>query len=190
MTRKLPETEGKRHQVGFRTTRELKDRIEAEAKANGRSIAQEIEFRLEAGYEISAARKAVERANATASTLMGDEKTAAMIRAMTAGIGAVMRYSGKHWDRDIYTRAAVKACIDAARVGSFKNEKMDIEDPADVDADLVRKFDKIGRMFGGLMSLSRDTPETMAVVEAFAESGDLGADPDTVEIIASLLRRL
>ncbi|MCJ2055788.1 hypothetical protein MKL09_04405 [Methylobacterium sp. J-048] len=190
MSRAAPDPAGKRHPISFRTTHELRDRLESEAKANGRSISQEIEFRIENSYELSQSKKAFEQSNAIASALIGDDKTASMIRAISASIGSAMMYSGKHWDRDIYTRAAVKACIDAVRVASFRDEQLEIEDADQIDADLIRKFDKIGRMFGGLMALSRNDPKQMAAVEAFAEIGDGSADPDTAEVIASLIERV
>jgi hypothetical protein len=48
---RLPEGEGKRYPLGIRTTKELRERLEAAAKASGRSLAQEVEFRLERSYE-------------------------------------------------------------------------------------------------------------------------------------------
>ena len=44
----LPQGEGKRHPLNIRTTKEMRDRLEAAATASGRSLAQEVEFRLEA----------------------------------------------------------------------------------------------------------------------------------------------
>src|SRR5438045_2177725 len=43
----LPPGSGKRHALGIRTTEVLKARIESAARASGRSVAQEIEHRLE-----------------------------------------------------------------------------------------------------------------------------------------------
>jgi hypothetical protein len=44
----LPVGEGKRHPLNMRTTRETRDWLEAAATASGRSLAQEVEFHLEA----------------------------------------------------------------------------------------------------------------------------------------------
>jgi Arc-like DNA binding domain len=41
---------GKRYALGMRTTRETRERMEAAAIANGRSLAQEVEARLEASF--------------------------------------------------------------------------------------------------------------------------------------------
>jgi Arc-like DNA binding domain len=42
---------GKRHPLNMRTTKETRDRLEASAIANGRSLAQEVESRLERSFE-------------------------------------------------------------------------------------------------------------------------------------------
>ena len=189
MSKKLPETEGKRHQVNFRTTRDLKDRIEAEARANGRSIAQEIEFRLGVGYEIAAARKALDKSNAIADALIGDSKTAAMIRSIASGVGAVMTYTGKHWDRDVYTRTAVQACIDAARVGHFRDEVLDVETTDDVDLDEAKRCIAIGKTFGRLFAMARNDPAAAEAVEEMAKAGAAGAGPDVGAIVADLIER-
>ena len=47
----LPPEAGKRHPLGIRTTAELKKKIEAAAAESGRSIAQEIELRLERSFD-------------------------------------------------------------------------------------------------------------------------------------------
>lgn len=47
MPSKLPEGEGKRVPLNMRTTQDLRLKLDAAAEATGRSLAQEIEFRLE-----------------------------------------------------------------------------------------------------------------------------------------------
>ena len=42
---------GKRYPLNMRTTRELRDRIEAAARASGRSLVQEVEYRLERSFQ-------------------------------------------------------------------------------------------------------------------------------------------
>lgn len=44
---KLPEGEGKRHNLHIRTTADLMSKLKASAASSGRSMAQEVEFRLE-----------------------------------------------------------------------------------------------------------------------------------------------
>ena len=47
----LPPEEGKRYPLSLRTTKRLRERLESASRASGRSIAQEIEFRLEQSFE-------------------------------------------------------------------------------------------------------------------------------------------
>jgi predicted HicB family RNase H-like nuclease len=42
---------GKRHPLNMRTTKELRDKIELAAMASGRSLVQEVEFRLERSFQ-------------------------------------------------------------------------------------------------------------------------------------------
>ena len=49
---RLPAEEGKRYPIAIRTTKELKERLERASKASGRSLAQELEFRLEHSFEV------------------------------------------------------------------------------------------------------------------------------------------
>jgi hypothetical protein len=51
----LPPDEVKRHSVGIRTTKKLKDALQRAADLSGRSVAQEIEFRLEQSFEVEKA---------------------------------------------------------------------------------------------------------------------------------------
>jgi hypothetical protein len=46
----LPTEEGKRYAVGIRTTKKLKDSLQHAADSSGRSVAQEIESRLERSF--------------------------------------------------------------------------------------------------------------------------------------------
>lgn len=188
MRQLAPEAEGKRFSIGFRTTKTAKDRIEAEAKANGRSVAQEIEYRIDAGYRLLDANNLIERTNSVADALIGDEKTAEMIRSFSAAIGGVMAYTRKHWDSDIYTRAGVQACIDAAKNAHFSDEKLDIK-PNDVDLDQLRKAIDLGSLFGRLISASRNDP---TIAEAVEEMARATAAPDgeekSHEVAAELLR--
>jgi hypothetical protein len=46
----LPEGAGKRYSLGIRTTKELRDALKAAAEASGRSVAHEIEQRLERSF--------------------------------------------------------------------------------------------------------------------------------------------
>ena len=49
---RLPKGEGKRFPINTRTTKELKERIDSAAHESGRSVSQEIEYRLERSFMI------------------------------------------------------------------------------------------------------------------------------------------
>lgn len=49
--KKLPEGEGKRIPLGMRTTREMRAKLEAAAVQTGRSLAAEVEYRLERSFD-------------------------------------------------------------------------------------------------------------------------------------------
>jgi len=49
---RLPAEHGKRYPIAIRTTKELKERLERASAASGRSLAQEMEFRLERSFEV------------------------------------------------------------------------------------------------------------------------------------------
>ncbi len=59
---KLPPGEGKRTPLNMRTTRELRERLEREAADSGRSLAQEVEFRLERSFMIDEMKQAIAEA--------------------------------------------------------------------------------------------------------------------------------
>jgi hypothetical protein len=54
--------EGKRHPLNMRTTAELRAKIEAAAAASGRSLVQEVEYRLERSFLADEVRAAVAEA--------------------------------------------------------------------------------------------------------------------------------
>ena len=84
----LPAEEVKRHPVGFRTTAALKDQLEKAAKASGRSVAQEVEFRLEGSFRNEA--------------LLGEAMTLTFGRwlaGLLALLGKTMRHAGTEMAR-------------------------------------------------------------------------------------------
>jgi hypothetical protein len=88
----LPPEKGKRHAVGIRTTRELKDLLQRAADLSGRSLAQEIEYRLEASFQTEDA--------------FGGPRTAALLRAL--GAATQLRKGGgpDAWLDDPHARRA------------------------------------------------------------------------------------
>ena len=51
----LPSDEAKRHSLGIRTTKKIKDALQRAAELSGRSVAQEIEFRIEQSFDVEKA---------------------------------------------------------------------------------------------------------------------------------------
>lgn len=75
--------DAKRHAVGIRTTRELKAQIEEAAEASGRSMAQEIEYRLETSFKDEEE--------------LGGRRTASLARALAYNIAMIEEVAGARW---------------------------------------------------------------------------------------------
>jgi hypothetical protein len=88
----LPD-EQKRQQIGVRTSPTLKAALEQAAAHNGRSVAQEAEWRLQRTFEED------ERA--------GGEHTARLLRIVGAEIEKIESITGKRWSTNLKTWAAV-----------------------------------------------------------------------------------
>ncbi|WP_283418687.1 hypothetical protein [Sphingopyxis sp. Geo48] len=85
--------EQKRQQIGVRTSPALKGNLEQAAKANGRSVAQEAEFRLLQSFDDE--RRA------------GGEHTDRLLRQVAAEIEEIEAVTKKRWSKDLTTWAAV-----------------------------------------------------------------------------------
>jgi hypothetical protein len=79
----VPSDKAKRHPLGIRTTRELKDLLQRAADSAGRSVAQEVELRLERSFDADAA--------------LGGARTAAVLRAIAGVICAAWRGAADEW---------------------------------------------------------------------------------------------
>jgi len=88
----LPD-EQKRQQIGVRTSPALKAVLEKAASDNGRSVAQEAEWRLQRTFEEE------ERA--------GGDHSASLLRIVSAEIEKIETITGKRWSKDLKTWAAV-----------------------------------------------------------------------------------
>lgn len=101
-----PKPEGeKRQQIGVRVSPELKSQLEAVAGANGRSVAQEAEFRLAESFELD--------------ELLGGGKTKAFLVELAVQIGRAEDVTGNPWRDDATTywaaRKLVEDALDRAR---------------------------------------------------------------------------
>ncbi|TXN41424.1 Arc family DNA-binding protein [Methylobacterium sp. WL30] len=90
MSRKLPEGEGKRVPLNMRSTRELRDRLETAAEKSGRSIAQEVEFRLEQSF----------RESDLHAILLGGDRTAKLLQYISTAIKTSVSKDGRNWEND------------------------------------------------------------------------------------------
>ncbi len=82
---KLPPGEGKRTPLNMRTTRELRERLEREAADSGRSLAQEVEFRLDQSF----------RDEATLIEAFGGRDTYDVLRVMGSVAAQIQTRTGK-----------------------------------------------------------------------------------------------
>jgi TraY domain len=91
----LPQAEGKRHALALRVTAERRNALEEAAAQSGRSLSQEIEFRLEQSFHEEAS--------------YGGREMAGLFR-MMAGAAAFIseRRGGKAWSSDWETFQAVR----------------------------------------------------------------------------------
>ena len=93
----LPPEEGRRWTLNTRTTLELRTRLEAAAKASGRSLSHEIEIRLQ---------ESVMKDDFFKNTGGYD-----LVRYLALGIEMVERQTGKSWNEDSATKVAVKKSL-------------------------------------------------------------------------------
>jgi hypothetical protein len=77
---------GKRYPLNMRTTKELRDKIENAAMASGRSLVQEVEFRLERSFQ----QQEIEKELMARLDVQGDEILKRMRREMQE-LGEAMR---------------------------------------------------------------------------------------------------
>lgn len=101
--------EQKRQQIGVRTSPDLKEALEAAANANGRSVAQEAEWRLQKSFEDE--RRA------------GGEHTDRLLRQVAAEIEKIEGMTKKRWSKDLTTWAAVARMFERGPVRFARPDK-------------------------------------------------------------------
>lgn len=104
----LPE-EQKRQQIGVRTSSALKLALEQAAGANGRSVAQEAEWRLERSIEDE------QRA--------GGEHNASLLRIVAAEIEKIEQMTKKRWTKDLATWAAVARMFQTGPIQQLRPDR-------------------------------------------------------------------
>ena len=94
---KLPPGEGKRVPLNMRTTQETRDRLAKAAADSGRSLVQEVEYRLERSFLDEDAR----------DREMGGKGLHALFRLLGAAAEIIEARTGKNWSEDWDTGMAV-----------------------------------------------------------------------------------
>lgn len=91
------QADGRRHSLNTRTTKQLRDRLEAAATASGRSLAQEVEARLEKSF---AEEDILLRVFGTPHDML-------LLRTIAAALSQIQGTTGTLWSRD---RETLRQC--------------------------------------------------------------------------------
>ncbi len=101
---KLPPGEGKRVPLNLRTTRETREKLENSAAEYGRSLAQEVEARLNQSFF----------GDGVIHHMLGLDVSSMMaLRGLADAIAKIEREAGKSWREDWTTREQVGAAFEA-----------------------------------------------------------------------------
>ena len=176
MPAKLPENEGRRFAMGFRTTAEGRARIEEAARASGRSVSQEIEARLEYSFAMD---KFEEDLKKNPINKMIDEETESMFRGMSSAAGATMSYLNKSWKTDVFARLAFQSSINAF-MGVFFSKHRLRNLPNNIPLDELKKAEETGALYGRLLAASQDNPEIEEWLSRRAT--ELAASASSIEV--------
>ncbi len=91
----LPPEEGKRHPLNVRTTKELREKLDAAIRQSGRSLTQEIELRLERSFRDEEG--------------FGGKENYALFKMMGGAADVIQARTGKLWMADWDTSVSVRA---------------------------------------------------------------------------------
>ena len=98
---KLPRGEGKRVPLNMRTTQEVRGRLEKSAADSGRSLVQEVEYRIERSY----------LAEDHLSIIFDDSRTAGFVREILDAKRLIESHQGKSVWEDFESHEAMKAAL-------------------------------------------------------------------------------
>jgi hypothetical protein len=90
---------GKRYPLNMRTTKQTRDALEAAAHKSGRSLAQEIEFRLEQSFH--------------AEREFGGADSYQFFKLLASMVGMIEARTGQDWSEHYETFTAVRNCLTA-----------------------------------------------------------------------------
>jgi hypothetical protein len=145
---KGPKEEGaKRHWLSARTTADLNQALKNAAQTSGRSVSQEIEFRLEQSF---LAEKVEADTKAKSPMREFDRQSEALFRSITLAAGTAMTKLDASWVDDIYARAAVRSAIVEAFNSYVTTNKIELSENG-LDLDRLAHAARIGQAFGRLM---------------------------------------
>ena len=177
MPRPLKEEEGKRYALAARTSLALNQALKEAAKTSGRSVAQEVELRLELSFALEKHDAELEKSAVYNSI---DRNTRSLLLTLEGAIGAAMLHAGANWIDDVYSRAGIKAAIDAVRAKYFLEHPLGLE-YSDIDIERLTKSAEVGRVFGKLLATSalskggrspaRDLVETCLEIQRELDEG-------------------
>jgi hypothetical protein len=143
MPRRGVDAEGKRFPLGFRTTREIRERLEKAAAASGRSLAQEVELRLERSFHFDEmttnlaeqVRQMIER---TLVEAVGGPGNFSVV----AQLGYLMRYeeqrAGAQWRENEAVRHRVEAQMLSVIPGLLRSPPRPWGEPMPPDSEAAR----------------------------------------------------
>lgn len=115
---------GKRINMMFRLNEARRDQLMQDAERNGRSMSEEIEYRLERSYtDVDAITR-----------YLGRQETVELALAVSSLADRVEKETGKKWSEDPYTMRMFYSAIERFMHLYFKEHKKHIIDPKEPDA--------------------------------------------------------
>ncbi|GGH12607.1 hypothetical protein GCM10007036_10590 [Alsobacter metallidurans] len=136
---KKSDEEAKRAPLGFRTTRELRAKLEEAADASGRSLAQEMEIRLERSFDfVQIVDRAIKTTIAATSAMVEEKRLSAVGGSHNAQLGELIAYIAflveaereKRWTEDQDTRHAVESRLLSMIPRLLRNPVMGEKEPS------------------------------------------------------------
>ncbi len=124
---RLPRGEGKRHPLNMRTTKDVRDRLEAAATESGRSLAQEVEFRLQESFSNELTYQVF---MGNIYEQFGGKGIYYLMKLLALAMATSERETGKSWQDDADTCALVEAVFNSV-LSRYVPESVRPTKPAD-----------------------------------------------------------
>ncbi len=107
---RLPRGEGKRHPLNMRTTKDVRDRLEAVATESGRSLAQEVEFRVQKSFSNELTYQVLME---NIYEEFGGKGIYYLMKLLAQALTISEEQTGKSWQSDADTCALVEAVFNS-----------------------------------------------------------------------------